>query len=716
MKHDICLNGPIPSWDEGLPLGNGGMGCLIWGPLHALRFSMDLAGLWDLTPALQTKRPDFTYQTMCRLVRQQSWAELQSLFDAPYACAAPTKLPVGAFELAGLPEQAYSARLSLQDATAELQSGAHRLRVWLAATTPLLVVEPETTLPVRFVPKPPPYAGASEGPADPLCRPLSALGYPPPERIDQDGLQGFTQKISGGRYYALLSRSTVRNGRKRLLITVQTASSAQGARTACEALLMQSAASLARLRRAHLAWWCAFWAQSAIMLPDDALEQLWYRGTYFLGAGSRPGHAPMPLQGVWTADQSALPPWKGDYHNDLNTQFTYAAYLTSNHLQQGEAFLEHLWTLLPAAKRFAAEFYQTDGMCYPGVMALDGSPLGGWPMYSLSPTNSIWLCRLFYEHYRITGDPEFLRERVWPLYLECEHCIRGLLCETADGTLALPLSSSPEIYDDSPRAWLTPNSSYDLALLRDLYERLIELSALLGEPQTVWRSQLNRLPQLPAEENGALMYAKDAFVRESHRHFSHALAIYPLRQISGKTPQEKACIDRTIAQLESLGTSRWVGFSFVWFALLKIVQRDAEGAVQALHQFYHAFLSPNGFHLNGDFRKTGLSEFQYRPFTLEANCLSVQAVNEMLLYSQNGEIEIFPVIPADWRTCAFRGLRVENGLIVSAELTATGCVTLRLHAKRAGSWYLKNTNQTLRLEKGERRICRWTIKPDIQDP
>ena len=134
MKHDICLNGPIPSWDEGLPLGNGGMGCLIWGPLHALRFSMDLAGLWDLTPALQTKRPDFTYQTMCRLVRQQSWAELQSLFDAPYACAAPTKLPVGAFELAGLPEQAYSARLSLQDATAELQSGAHRLRVWLAAT------------------------------------------------------------------------------------------------------------------------------------------------------------------------------------------------------------------------------------------------------------------------------------------------------------------------------------------------------------------------------------------------------------------------------------------------------------------------------------------------------------------------------------------------------------------------------------------------------
>ena len=31
---------------------------------------------------------------------------------------------------------------------------------------------------------------------------------------------------------------------------------------------------------------------------------------------------PMPLQGVWTADAGSLPPWKGDYHNDLNTQMT----------------------------------------------------------------------------------------------------------------------------------------------------------------------------------------------------------------------------------------------------------------------------------------------------------------------------------------------------------------------------------------------------------
>ena len=48
----------------------------------------------------------------------------------------------------------------------------------------------------------------------------------------------------------------------------------------------------------------------------------------------------MPLQGVWTADDGKLPPWKGDYHNDLNTQLSYTHFYKANHLEEGESFLE----------------------------------------------------------------------------------------------------------------------------------------------------------------------------------------------------------------------------------------------------------------------------------------------------------------------------------------------------------------------------------------
>ena len=136
-----------------------------------------------------------------------------------------------------------------------------------------------------------------------------------------------------------------------------------------------------------------------MQLPDETLEQLWYRANYFLAAGSEPGNAPMPLQGVWCADDDRLPPWKGDYHNDLNTQFTYCHYLTANHPEQGKVFLDYLWSLRPQAAKFARAFYGTAGECLPSVMDIDGGALGGWPMYSLSPTNQIWLCQMFYEYY-----------------------------------------------------------------------------------------------------------------------------------------------------------------------------------------------------------------------------------------------------------------------------------------------------------------------------
>lgn len=55
----------------------------------------------------------------------------------------------------------------------------------------------------------------------------------------------------------------------------------------------------------------------------------------------------MPLQGVWTADDGKIPPWRGDYHHDTNTQLSYQAYLKADRLAEGEVFLDYLWNLKP---------------------------------------------------------------------------------------------------------------------------------------------------------------------------------------------------------------------------------------------------------------------------------------------------------------------------------------------------------------------------------
>ena len=48
-------------WDEGIPLGNGMVGALIWEKEGKLRFSLDRADLWDLRPMENLKTPEWKY-------------------------------------------------------------------------------------------------------------------------------------------------------------------------------------------------------------------------------------------------------------------------------------------------------------------------------------------------------------------------------------------------------------------------------------------------------------------------------------------------------------------------------------------------------------------------------------------------------------------------------------------------------------------------------
>ncbi len=56
--------------------------------------------------------------------------------------------------------------------------------------------------------------------------------------------------------------------------------------------------------------------------PDPGLEALLFQyGRYLLIAASRPGGLPANLQGKW--NHSNHPPWRSDYHTDINVQMNY---------------------------------------------------------------------------------------------------------------------------------------------------------------------------------------------------------------------------------------------------------------------------------------------------------------------------------------------------------------------------------------------------------
>ena len=456
-----------------------------------------------------------------------------------------------------------------------------------------------------------------------------------------------------------------------------------------------------RTLRAHADWWRSFWARSRLEAPEPHILQHYYLVRYFYGAASRRGAPPMPLQGVWTADTGALPPWKGDYHNDLNTQMTYMGYQAAGHFDEGAVFLDLLWNLMPAFRQFAREFYRAPGAAVPGVMSLAGQPLGGWGQYSLSPTMGAWNAHLFYLHWRYTGDERFLRTRAYPWCREIGECLLHLLKPDTSGVLNLPLSSSPEVFDNTRRAFLIPNSNYDLMSLKMLFLSLAEMAAASGVAQDSerWSQAARQLGGFHATADGTLLLDEQMRLPGSHRHLSNLMGLYPFNLITPDGgPRDRQMIDASLKQWDQSGTAQWCGYSFSWMSALRARVGDAEAALRNLDIYARAFILRNGFHANGDQTRSGFSGFTYRPFTLEGNFLAVAAVHEMLLQSWSGKpgsgdagvLRIFPAVPWRWHDASYEDLRAEGGHRVSARRENNATTWLRVVAGGTGELRIRD--------------------------
>ena len=687
----LTLTAPIATWDEALPLGNGLLGGLLWGGEGTLRLSLDRGDLWDERPAPGNPLKGFTYAQLQRLVAAKDNAGISKIVDGAYFSDHPTKIPAGRLELDLAPGQTVSAfELDLATATgrATLAAGG-AVEAFFSADQPVALLR---------VPGPAPKELR-------LLAPLAVkkIGFPDPVRGRAGESQWFTQETAEG-HTTCVYVGMRRDGEATLIATTVTFSPADGADVVGVARQRTAAAlqgGYAARHGPHAAWWKAFWAKSSVTVPDAEVQRHYNLVQYFYGAASRTGAPPIPLQGVWTADAGELPPWKGDYHHDLNTQMTYMAYQASGRFEEGRVFLDFMHDRLPVFRKFSKEFLGQPGAAVPAVMTLAGEPLGGWAMYSLAPVNGAWVGHLYYLHWRYTHDATYLRDVAYPWCREVGEALRGLLKPDANGVLVLPLSSSPESFNNDLRAWLKPNSNYDLMCLRMLFLGNAEMAAELGDPAAAagWRDVAGRLGNYHVTAKNILKLNATEELTFSHRHFATLMAIYPFNLMTIEGPAaDRATIAATIPDIDRLGVIEWCGYSYTWMAALRARINQPEAALWHLKAYLHAFILRNGFHANGDQTKSGFSSMDYRPFTLEGNFLADAAVHEMLLQSWDahpgaggwGTIRIFPAVPWRWHDAAFTDLVAEGGHTVSARRENNATVWLRVTAARDGELRIRD--------------------------
>ncbi len=681
---DLVLAAPITTWDEGIPLGNGLLGGLLWGEGQTIRLSLDRGDLWDERPRAGIRRQDFNYATAIRLVKEGKNDRFNAIFDYPYFGLHPTKIPAGRLEITlatGQPLKEFELVLASAEGRVRLTGGS-QVDAFFSAVEPVALMR---------LPGPEPKELRLLAPQS-----VKQLGYPPPQTGQAGSVRWFIQEAALGLRYCVAVGSIRAANSTLLAITVTSTKDGQDPLGVARQRLEKSlSAGYEKMCEPHWAWWREFWGRSQVEVPEPAILRQYRLAQYFYGAASRRASPPMPLQGVWTADAGELPPWKGDYHNDLNTQMTYIAYQTAGRFEEGAAFLDFLWDLLPVFRRFAKEFYDAPGAAVPGVMSLGGQALGGWGHYSLSPAMGAWNAHLFYLHWRYTAEDRFLRDRAYPWCREIGQCLRHLLKPDAKGVLKLPLSTSPEIYDNSARAWLEPNSNYDLACLKMLFFALAEMARACGEAKEgdQWVQAAHALGDFHVNPGGVLKLDAKLDLPGSHRHLSNLISIHPFNLVTiDGGERDRNTIAASLKQWDSLGTSAWCGYSFSWMSCLRARVGDAEAAVRNLDIYVKAFNLRNGFHANGDQTKSGFSNFTYRPFTLEGNFLAAQAVHEMLLQSwtsaagsgEDGVLRIFPAIPWRWHAASFDDLRAEGGHRVSARRENNATTWFRIVAGKDG--------------------------------
>lgn len=700
-RHHIKFDSLTTRWDEGIPFGNGMLGALIWKKENKLRISLDRVDLWDDRPMPEIDQLKFKW--VAQKVIHNQYDSVQRLGDEPYEkYPAPTKLPGAAMEFdLNKIGKVVSNELFIENGLSVITfENGTRFNNYIDATATVgyfgfehldQIVEPALIIPNYNSG----VAGKSGNSV--VGQGLELLGYDQGTITRKDRSIRYHQPTGKNSYYEVLIQWFVLPNQS--MIGQWTISNNS------KATLVKPDFSKKEPTHwpAHEAWWKDYWSRSSIHIPDTILEKQYYLELYKFGCVARATTPPVSLQAIWTADNGNLPPWKGDFHHDLNTQLSYWPGYASNHLDLTAGYTNWLWSIKKENEKWTRDYFQSDGLNVPGVTTITGKPMGGWIQYSMSTTTSAWLAQHFYWQWKYGMDQQFYTTRCKP-YLEgvskfVDHIIDQSLFP--EGYI---LSSSPEYHDNKISAWFNQYTNYDLSLIKHqvIIQQQLNSNQINSGTFKPLPTKLKMLPALSNNETG-LMVAPGQNLTESHRHHSPYMAIYPLGLLNTNNPEESDLINKSLVWMERNGTRNWTGYSFSWAACLYARAKDGDHALSMLEKFASNFCSINSFHVNGDQKNGQYSDYTYRPFTLEGNFAFAQGIHELLLQSHLGYIDVFPSLPSTWKDISFNTLRTEGAFLVSAKKEDNIPVKVEVQSTAGGRLKIKLPFKTWNVEGIDRK-------------
>ncbi|MFD5886526.1 RICIN domain-containing protein [Streptomyces sp. NPDC060334] len=397
------------------------------------------------------------------------------------------------------------------------------------------------------------------------------------------------------------------------------------------------------------------------------LERMYDCGRYLFVSSS--GVLPPRLTGIWSGTWNGA--WADDYTTDANINLQVAGGNILSHGTAMQGYFDLILGQLADWRDNASRLYGARGFLAPTrtdgehghMLHFNDSDFPGqcWT------GGADWLLYPLVEHYQVTGDTTFLRERLGPALMELALFYEDFLTRTdANKRRIFVPSYSMENAPSSTGQMLSVNATGDIMAGRHALQAAVDAANALnleqgsGKGAARWTALLAQLPDYTMNSDGALAeWSWPGLTdRYNHRHAHHLYGAWPLHEIN---PEDRPDLVRSARQaLRLRGDENHSAHGSLHRALAWARLKDGAGVYDNVKKILGS---------NMVWRSLMTS---HNPNLEIYNCDAANALPavmaEALLYTRPGLLELLPALPRQLAKGSIKGVR-GRGRILIEDLT-----------------------------------------------